>query len=172
MSLATFTTQNANFLGYRLGNTGVSREAYQINELFFKVVEHLFKNETFGESRLEGYKSLEEVAQEANEPNWDGYNGIAVNALSLYQASEFLNALPASIPTPEIGVDPDGEISFDWYRGKNHLFSVSVGETGKLTFAGIFGLSKIHGVEYMGDVIPGIILLNIQRVLGEDINYP
>src|SRR5690348_1705029 len=45
-------------------------------------------------------------------------------------ASKFLTALPLDFPEPELGVDPDGEISFDWFCKAGKNFSVSLRNDG------------------------------------------
>jgi len=72
--------------------------------------------------------------------------------------------LPSSIPNPEVGIDPDGKISFNWYNGPGNIFSISISGERELTYAGIFGLSKVHGVEYFERNIPEAILNNLQRL--------
>jgi hypothetical protein len=152
-------------------STGVSEEAKTLQERLAEAISHLFESQTLGESLRENLGNLQEVVQEASNPNWDGYDALPVNQLTHYKASQFLTALPASIPNPEIGVDPDGEISFEWYHSPDNIFSVSVSQGGKLTYAGIFGLSKVHGVEYFEDKMPGAILNNLQRLWHEELNY-
>lgn len=39
-----------------------------------------------------------------------------INIDSVNRARQFIKALPIAIPFPEIAVDPDGEISFEWYH--------------------------------------------------------
>lgn len=66
---------------------------------------------------------------------------------------------------PHVSVDPDGEISLEWYRAPRLVFSVSVGPQGELTYAGLFGRSKVHGLEiHTVDGIPREIRAGIQRV--------
>lgn len=114
--------------------------------------------------RLKGLETLEQAVEEASLPNWDGYGAHPVTELGHYTARRFLDSLPKWLSVPEISVDPDGEISFDWYSEPNNVFSVSVSETGKLSYAGTFGLSKVHGIEYFGDEIPQSILIYLPRL--------
>ncbi|KLD62498.1 hypothetical protein [Dyella japonica] len=82
----------------------------------------------------------------------------------------FLLALPNWVPTPEVAVDPDGEISFDWFgkRGKN--FSVSIRFDGRLSFAGQFGPKvSLHGTEEFVDSIPKSVLSAIAQLVDEPV---
>jgi hypothetical protein len=49
-------------------------------------------------------------------------------------AVAFIAALPHEVAPPEISIDPDGEVAFDWCRDDDML-SVSLGQTGRLTYA-------------------------------------
>jgi hypothetical protein len=170
MSNVSLSIRNNSFLSL-VSNTGVSDEAETLQEHFVDAISHLFQSQTLGESLRKNLENLEEAVQEASAPNWDGYDALPVNELVHYKAEQFLKALPLSIPNPEIGVDPDGEVSFEWYNGTSKIFSVSVSGAGKLTYAGIFGISKVNGVEYFEDKIPGAIIINLQRLWREELNY-
>lgn len=80
-------------------------------------------------------------------------------------AEEFLDELVArkDLPAPEVSVDPDGEIVFDWFGNPYYMFSVSFGDN-KLTYAGLYDKDRVYGeIEYNGK-IPLLIIQNIERV--------
>ena len=108
---------------------------------------------------------LDEIFQKANIPNWDGYNAQPISKGTLNKAQEFLRALPSSTPSPEVGVDPDGDISFDWDDGRGNIFSLSINGSGRLAYAGIFGENGVHGDEQFVDVVPASILEHLRRLL-------
>ena len=146
-------------------STGVSEEATILQRQVGDAVTHLFDNESIGARLREGNRLLQEVADEHNQPNWDGYDALAVSEYSLVKAQYLLQTLPADIPLPDVEVDPDGEVSFDWYDDADGVFSVSIGDTGRLAFAGMFRQSKVHGVEYFYDEIPRPILFYLHQML-------
>jgi len=79
-------------------------------------------------------------------------------------AIEFAYTLPRSLPAPEIAPEPDGEISFDWLGPAGKMFSVSVGRTGRVAYAGRFGeKSKIHGIEQLSESCPQEIIRGISK---------
>jgi hypothetical protein len=81
------------------------------------------------------------------------------------QAIRFISALSAQLPRPEVAVDPDGELSFDWWYAPHAQFSVSVGPTGTLTYAGLIGKgAKRYGVEPFTREIPPVVLGTIQEL--------
>lgn len=79
-------------------------------------------------------EALQAVYQEAIEPGWAGPGSNAVHPLTLGMAQRFLNALPMSMPAPEVNADPDGEIAFDWDLGRDRLLAVSISLSGRLSF--------------------------------------
>jgi hypothetical protein len=85
-------------------------------------------------------------------------------------ASQFLQILPANALPPDISVDTDGELLFEWDRGPRQTFSVSVGRDGTLTFAGLLGYRKVHGTEHFREALPLVIADWIQDVTARATN--
>ena len=108
-------------------------------------------------------QALERIRGEASEENWNGGGEAPVSEGTFLQAKRFLSLLSAIPNPPEISADADGEVEFEWYVGPRRVFSVSIGEGGRLTFAGLFGESVHHGVEYLREEIPLTILQLIRR---------
>lgn len=99
---------------------------------------------------------------ESSDPDWDG-RGVALMTLS--HALRFLDHVPAGYPAADVSVDPDGEISFEWYREPRRTFAVSVGPDGRLSYAGLFGDSRIRGSEaYFMDELPPEVHSSLRRV--------
>ena len=112
--------------------------------------------------------SLEELLsafREASEEGWDGYGAAPATPETLEYAARFLQTIPSNLPMPEISIEPDGEISFEWYDAPRWVYSVSIGPRGTLTYAGLFGRNKAHGVEQLVDEIPPTILRQLGRHL-------
>lgn len=79
-------------------------------------------------------------------------------------ALRFAYCLPRFALLPEVSVDPDGEISFDWLTRSGDMFSVSINKQNRLAYAGWFGeKSRIHGVEQLAETCPPEIIRGIQR---------
>lgn len=116
---------------------------------------------SYTESRRSRSLAIEEllsVFSECSYDNWDGYGASAVLKASKETAIEFLNALPRFIDNPEISADSDGEISLEWYKGPDITLSISVSSNRRLSYAGVFESSKVHGIENFGLQIPITIL--------------
>jgi hypothetical protein len=96
-------------------------------------------------------------------PDWDGYGAAPVTPQARAAAEEFLGALPTTWPPPEMAADPDGEISFEWARDPHWVFSVSVSPEGRLSYAGLFGVNRVHGAESFVGQLPQAIVDNLVR---------
>jgi hypothetical protein len=116
------------------------------------------------EARKERLGSLLEACSEAFQQGWDGYDALPVSIGTIAQALAFLDLLPSALPAPEISANPDGELAFEWSFGPRWLLTVSVNEFGRLSYAGLFGLARIHGTEWLLDSIPGPVALAFRRL--------
>jgi hypothetical protein len=93
------------------------------------------------------FAELCDVADSAALPNWDGYGAIPISPESYNQAYCFLDSLPLGMPVPSIGVDPDGQLTFEWHRNPRRTLSVSVSSEGDLHYAALIGFKKEYGTE-------------------------
>ena len=96
--------------------------------------------------------------------DWDGEGSARVEPSTYGYASQFILLLPSTSPLPEIMPDTDGEILFEWDQGHRLVFSVSVGRDGTLTFAGLFGHAKIHGIEHLREALPLAVSDSLGRI--------
>lgn len=80
-------------------------------------------------------------------------------------AQRFLLALPAYIPAPELALDSDGEVSFDWQGPGGRLLTVTLRKDGRVSYAArISHYDKDHGTKQFIDAIPQHILDLVQQV--------
>lgn len=143
---------------------GVGADASTVAHRIELVCEHFWEALTLRRVAESAWFQLVEVAQEAAVPNWDGYGARSIDPRTYLQAERFLCALPTTTPVPDISIDPDGEVSVSWNLDSNWLFSVSIGPTGRLSYAGLFGNSKTYGTEWFLHEIPEVVLDNITRL--------
>jgi hypothetical protein len=80
-------------------------------------------------------------------------------------AAKFIQALPTTVPVPDVSADPDGEVDLLWQMEPMRTISVSVGPNGRLTYAALIGTAQIYGTEWLSDEIPQPILDSLTRVL-------
>ena len=141
-------------------NTGSSPESRHLEEKVSEIVHH-FRRRV---ERDKAFSDLARVVEGGNKPNWDRYGGQPVQSRVPQLACRFLNALPSVIPTPEVGLDPDGEISFDWIVSRDRQLTVSISPEGELNYAGIYGAAVKHGRELFDDSVPHEIIEAIRRL--------
>lgn len=98
------------------------------------------------------------LGHECGKPDWDGIGAAAVQQHTIERALVFIDALPMGYAEPDPGADPDGEISFSWIGHKGHRLSLSIGPTGRISYAYRAGARRINGTEWMGNIIPEELL--------------
>lgn len=140
-------------------DSGVSEDAGRLRERLGEALGFLFPDQL-----LRAFEDLDSACEEASEENWDGYGAAAALPASYSHAVKFLVTLPLGTPAPDIGVDPDGEVSFTWQRAPRRVFSISFRPDGTLSYAGLFGRNKAHGTETFIGVVPKAILANLDRL--------
>lgn len=163
----THTRVSSQFLG-SYTDRGVSTEAHLIQQYVADAMSAMITGSTDADQRWRRLsQELHRVYSECSTPDWDGHGAHAVAPDAYQNAIHFLNLLPAFAPLPEVGAEPDGEFSFEWYHSPHYNFSVSVGGGNTISFAGLFGKGRNHGSEYLGDELPGAVKSNLGRVLSK-----
>ena len=112
----------------------------------------------------QAYIALRDTAEEASRSNWDGYGASPVSDATVAQGLAFLDLLPSTVPPPEVSAHPDGELAFEWRRGPGRVLTVSVNETGRLSYAAMFGEARQHGTEYLLDAVPDSLFQALRRL--------
>lgn len=108
--------------------------------------------------RRELKASLRSLSNECAAPDWDGEGSVAVQPLAVDHALGFIDALPMGYAEPDPGIDPDGEVSLSWIGKKGHRLSLSIGPTGRISYAYRIGPRRLNGTEWLGDNIPDELL--------------
>lgn len=101
--------------------------------------------------------------------NWDGDGAVGVKEGAVELVRDFIRLLPNScLPDPdEIKADVDGEITLDWHKANNRTFVVSVDETGRIAYSGLFedGGSCCGDERIVDNKISETIMACIRRAL-------
>ena len=147
------------------GSSGIGDVARRLSEWLAEIRNGLDATVSLGNVRQAASRRLYEIREECGRSDWDGYGARAVSFRTYEKAKQFIGALPWGVAVPEISADPDGEISFEWYSAPSKVFSVSIGPTNELSYAGLFGASRTHGTEIFHDEIPQIVFSHIRRAL-------
>jgi len=104
------------------------------------------------------------LAQEIEENDRSKLRPVSEKMMS--EAMRLVKLLPSNLnfPLPSITAEPGGEIALEWYKDNNHIFVVSVTGHNELIYAGLFGASKTHGIEYFESSLPAEIISNLKRL--------
>lgn len=145
------------------GSTGFSAEATMIQKQIEEILETRNRAPSLSSGYRETVAQLAQIVADCAADDWDGDGGAALSPGSFASAKRFLEALPAGLQRPDVSLDPDGEVVFEWTSGPQHMFSISFGAGGKLSYAGLFGPSKTHGVEYITYGLPRELVAKIRR---------
>ncbi len=144
---------------------GVSSDAQAISKQFADILGAFYETYSIQEVHRDAHRSLFAALRDASTANWDGYGAHPVRRETAENALWFLFSLPASVPSPEISADPDGEIAFEWHAGRGRAFSISIGNGDVVTFAGLRGRKRIRGTEVLVDGFPKTLLHHLGETL-------
>jgi hypothetical protein len=123
------------------------------------------KDSRLEKTKLDALERLYATYSECSRAGWDGYDASAASYESYVSAKRFIESFPPKFASPEIAIDPDGEVSLEWYCDPGRVFSVSISANAELTYAGKFSLNeKTHGTVPFAGELPQVILENIRRL--------
>jgi len=105
---------------------------------------------------------LDRIAQECGHQGWDGEGASPILSATVNHACRFLLSLPLGVAMPEAGAHRDGEMSFSWLGGRGHLLSMSIGPTGRISYAFMQGARRKSGTEWFTENLPADLLSYIR----------
>ncbi len=109
---------------------------------------------------------LDAIYGDCSMVGWDGHGAKAISQDVFRNARYFLESLPFGMESPQIGAEPDGALTFEWYRTPRKTLSVSINPDGYVYYASLIGASRRHGVDpVQGGVSKDLIAL-INQVQG------
>ena len=113
------------------------------------------------------FQQLDEIFEECSSDGWDGERAKPISGEVLQCAKTFLESFPLGIEAPEVGAEPDGAITLEWYRSPNRVISISINPGGQLYYAAIIGASRRHGMDFaLFDVSEDLLELISQVIRG------
>jgi hypothetical protein len=109
------------------------------------------------------FNELEELRMTATHSNWDNLGSAPLDDDTYQLAKRFIWALPSSLSAPELTVDRDGEINFDWFGLRGRMLTVSLRKDGRIAYAcRISQRRNYSGTEEFIDSIPKKIVESIK----------
>jgi len=137
---------------------GKSDEANKNYQLLSEISQRLQESQYFGLIAKGTFQELDEVFRETLIPDWDGYGALPVEKETFLNTKKFLILLPLYITPPHISAEPDGNLTLEWFRSPDWLFSISIDSKGFLHYAAKFGMRRNYGSEPFFDSISQNIL--------------
>jgi len=152
------------FAARLLTDRALSAEASELRKLTREATE-FSESMALGETKRLAQEALYVAWLEAQTDDWDHAGSRRSEPSTLDYADQFLQLLPSNVLLPEVCVDTDGEVLFEWDYGPRQILTVSVGRDGTLSFAGLFGhTDRIHGTKQLFEDIPMVIADCLERL--------
>jgi hypothetical protein len=112
------------------------------------------------------FQQLDEIFGECSFEGWDGERAKPISVEVLQDARKFLYSFPLGIEAPEVGAEPDGAITLEWYRSPNKVISISINPDGWMYYAALIGTSKRHGADFSLMGVSDDLVEIISQVVG------
>jgi hypothetical protein len=90
--------------------------------------------------------------------------GVRVDPRTFAHARDLLESLPHGFAVPEVAVDPDGEIAFDWISPDRTMVSVSVGVGRDMSYAANLRDGTAHGTMRLAIGFPSRLTELLRRL--------
>lgn len=131
---------------YTRNESAISKEAKSAMRAASKVVASAESSQVLFGAKLIALSRLREMVDDCSNDHWDGEDAVGVSILAYWNVENFVRALPDDFPMPEFAPEPDGSISLDWISSRHRLFSLSIGENNRLSYAWLDGSDKGYGI--------------------------
>jgi hypothetical protein len=109
--------------------------------------------------------ALKALQSALSDPEGADADGGRASVGAFTYAVRLLDHLPSTVPLPEIAVDADGDIAFEWDQGPRRLFSLRVSRDGTIYYAGLDHYATFHGSEEFCEGVPNAISEGISRIV-------
>ncbi len=119
---------------------------------------------------------LEELRKEYSRPDWDALGAEPLSSATVQNAYSLLIELGSvsskdRIPSPELGVDVDGDIVFDWFGENCQNLSVSISATGSLVYVGYVNGREVHDTISINGALPEVLLKHLATLFGGNLAF-
>lgn len=151
------------YLQATLGVSGVSSAAQELQKASSKLTTYEMRSQALS-ARINSM--LAELAVISTKTYADSVESVQASAVALSNARLLICALPEMSIRPDISLDGEGGIMFDWMISKFKMYSISIGRTSRLPFALLNGAEKAYGViEFDGQKAPNRMVSDLSVML-------
>ena len=144
---------NDNIFG-RLDTPTAGKEAFSLNKSVLNVIEGIKK----GSARASAaFHDLETLAHE---------QGTSVQQSVIFSiAKRLLLVLPSDIPSPDLDIDSEGDVLFDWYGSGSSMLTLALRKDGRICFAArLSPMRSRNGIDQFIDSVPQEIISLVRTV--------
>lgn len=124
----------------------------------------LRKAYSLGINKDEIFSRLITLAINCVNTNWDGYGALPLKESTLKNGARFALSIPLGVEMPDIDADPEGAITFEWYRSPHKILYVSIDSEGKFYYAASEGTRSQKGSGYLKSSFPVELLELISKI--------
>jgi hypothetical protein len=134
-------------LSERLLSRGAGKDASEVCALAYRAIRDLASSASFTPTKHELFSlHLASLKGELPEP---------FDEATLATAAAFLAVFPKHLSTPELSLDDDGEVLFDWSPEAGRMLTMALRQDGRMSYAARLGGGRTrHGTEYFYDAFP------------------
>jgi hypothetical protein len=125
-----------------------SKIADFVDQKIKNILDMLQESHALGFAAKGTFQQLDEVFEECSSEGWDGERAKPISVEVLRCARRFLRLFPLGMEAPEVGAEPDGAITLEWYRSPNKVISISINPDDRVYWAALIGTSRRHGADY------------------------
>lgn len=143
----------------------ISDASMRIKASIDEIRERFRSTFSIGWGQNDPFEKLHTIRSEAKFDDWDGYNSKPINEDAAETAWKFLDALPFTVDPPDVSPNPNGNITFEWYRSPRKLLSIDINSEGILYFAAVIGNDEIWGKTQFRVDFPAQIMDLIGRII-------
>ena len=118
-------------------------------------------------NRADLLHKLSQVVLEAYEDGWDGYNALKIRPNSIGYSLQFISLLPPNFLNPDVAIDADGEVAFEWGRHPRETISLRIGASGGIKYASLLGYTPKYGTIYLSYKVPEDLTGEISKFIYE-----
>jgi hypothetical protein len=137
---------------------GASEEARFVKNMEDELQNNLRSAVSIGSPLNKVVAEIKDVIAERSLHKEKGRNYAPLKQRAQQDAFRLANVIPLGFPPPMIGAEPDGDITFEWYKNPNWTLSVSVDGQGNLHYAALLGADCAYGTEAFVGLVPRRIL--------------
>ena len=135
------------------------------NELWDEIQKRKIKTVTTPPDDIRLQRELSEVQYECSVENWNGYDAKPLERQSVEYVCNFLQALPSDISYPELGAEPNGDLTMIWNK-RGYYVVIGIDPTATIAWGGTGPDGNVFGHAKFDKVIPKVVLDLLNSIEG------